>query len=80
MDSIHIDTIGFQLYVTTELIRVQQDGAKISFGKMVNGKITPAENDGTWDVVKAKYPDEKGYRYRTIEQLKQDYIDSCKNR
>jgi hypothetical protein len=79
MEQIHIDAIGFNLYLINELIRVQKDGAKISFGNMVDGKIIPAENDGTWDVVKAKYPDEKGFRYRTLEQLKQDYKELLKN-
>jgi hypothetical protein len=73
LDTVHFNVIGFNLFLNAEFIRVQQDGAKLTFGNMENGKFIPVEEGEDWTAVKAKYPDEKGYRIRTKEQFREDY-------
>ncbi len=73
LDTVHFNVIGFNLFLTAELIRVQSDGAKLTLGNIVDGKFVPIKDGDNWTVAKAKYSDEKGSRIRTIEQFKEDF-------
>ncbi|MDD3094371.1 MAG: hypothetical protein PHV04_09635 [Clostridia bacterium] len=79
MEAIHLNEIGFDLFITSTISKLHSQGVKVMFGKMNGKKIAPIENGEMWDVIKVKYPDEDKFRFRTLEQLRGDF-DELKQR